>query len=49
MLSPELLEELRNILSTKLKLVLSDKELKDFGEFLVTYFGALVGLDDDKN
>jgi hypothetical protein len=47
MLSSELLLELKQILKDKFKVVISDKDLKNFGEFLVSYFSLLTGVNDD--
>lgn len=47
MLSQKLLLELKQILLTKFNMNLCDQEIKSLGEFLITYFGLLTGLNDE--
>ncbi|NMB91232.1 hypothetical protein GYA37_00080 [candidate division WWE3 bacterium] len=47
MLSSDLLLELKQIFNHKFKVVISDKDLANFGEFLVSYFILLTGVNDE--
>lgn len=47
MLSEHLLTELKQILFKNFGLSLSDKEVKDMGLFLLSYFEILIGADNE--
>ena len=46
-LTEELLTELKSIIASKLNLELSDRESRELGEFLVTYFSTLMRVSNE--